>query len=357
MVNQPLALPLGPFMIGLRGLTLMPEERELLCDPRISGVLLFARNYESVEQLRRLTESIHIIRRPPLLIAVDQEGGRIQRFRAGFTVLPAPACLGRIYDRNHQQAIAAAEHLGWLMAVELRAVGVDLSFAPVLDVERGVSQVIGERAFHYRPEVVAELTSGWVQGMRQAGMAAVGKHFPGHGAVVADSHHELPVDERPLEAITRADLLPFKRLIATGLEGIMTAHVLYPQVDAWPASFSRVWIAEVLRETLGFAGAVVSDDLGMRAAVGVGGLHQRVSAALAAGCDLLLLGNEGESSASAVQCVSNIERPDLARRLAALHGSQERIVERSLLQRDPRWQSAVALAMRLCQGESPGVSG
>jgi beta-N-acetylhexosaminidase len=339
-------------MIGLCGLTLMPEERELLRDPRIGGVLLFARNYESVEQLNRLTDSIRVIRQPPLLIAVDQEGGRIQRFRAGFTALPAPACLGKIYDRNREQAVAAVERLGWLMAAELRAVGVDLSFAPVLDIERGLSRVIGDRAFHHRPEAVADLAAGWVRGMRQAGMAAVGKHFPGHGAVVADSHHELPVDERPLEAITRVDLLPFKRLVATGLEGVMTAHVLYPQVDAQPASFSRVWIAEVLRETLGFAGAVVSDDLGMRAAAGIGDLHQRISAALAAGCDLLLLGNEGVSVVSAVQRVSNSERPDLARRLAALSGNQRQIVH-SLLQRDPRWQSAVTLAMQLCQGESP----
>lgn len=352
MVNQPLVRPLGPLMIGIRGLTLMPEERELLRDPRIGGVLFFARNYESVEQLSLLTDSIHGIRRPPLLIAVDQEGGRIQRFRVGFTALPAPACLGKIYDRNRQQAVAAAEHLGWLMAAELRAAGVDLSFAPVLDVECGVSRVIGERAFHHRPEAVAELTSGWVWGMRQAGMAAVGKHFPGHGAVVADSHHELPVDARALDAITRVDLLPFKRLITAGLEGIMMAHVLYPQVDERPASFSRVWIAKVLRETLGFAGAVVSDDLGMGAAVSIGDLHQRISAALTAGCDLLLLGNEGESVASAVHRVPELECPNLARRLAALCGSRGR-VERSLLQRDPRWQPAVALASQLYQREPP----
>ncbi|HET8700643.1 MAG TPA: beta-N-acetylhexosaminidase, partial [Nitrococcus sp.] len=230
-------MPLGPLMIGLRGLLLAPEERELLGDPRIGGVLLFTRNYESVEQLRALTESIHAVRQPPLLIAVDQEGGRIQRFRTEFTTLPAPACLGKMYDHDPRQAVAAAERLGWLMAAELRATGVDLSFAPVLDVERGVSRVIGERAFHHRPQAVAELACGWMRGVHEAGMAAVGKHFPGHGAVVADSHHELPVDDRPLEAITRIDLLPFARLIDAGLEGVMTAHVLYPQVDERLAGF------------------------------------------------------------------------------------------------------------------------
>lgn len=344
-------MPLGPLMIGIRGLTLAPEERELLCDPRIGGVLLFTRNYESVEQLSSLADAIHAIRRPPLLIAVDQEGGCIQRLRTGFTTLPAPARFGDLYDRDRHEALVAAERLGWLMAAELRAVGVDLSFAPVLDVERGVSRVIGERAFHRRPEAVAELTLGWVRGMRQAGMAAVGKHFPGHGAVVADSHHELPVDDRPLEAIARVDLLPFRRLIAAGLEGVMTAHVLYPHVDERPATFSQLWIVKVLREMLGFMGAVISDDLGMRAAAGLGDLDQRIAAALAAGCDLLLLGNEWESVVGAVNRIPVIERPDLTRRLAVL-GGQGRI-ERPQLQRDPRWQAAITLATRLCQDSSP----
>ncbi|MDN5872269.1 MAG: beta-N-acetylhexosaminidase [Nitrococcus sp.] len=348
-------MPLGPIMIGIRGPTLTPEERELLGDPRIGGVLLFTRNYESVEQLGRLTASIHAMRQPPLLIAVDQEGGCVQRFRAGFTTLPAPGRLGKLYDYNRREAVTAAEHLGWLMAAELRALGVDLSFAPVLDVERGVSRVIGARAFHHRPQAVAELALGWIRGMHQAGMAAVGKHFPGHGAVVADSHHELPVDDRPFYAISKIDLLPFKRLIAAGLEGIMTAHVLYPRVDEHPASFSPVWIANELRERLGFAGAVISDDLGMRAAAGVGDLHQRVSAALASGCDLLLLGNELDAAASAVDRIPNIERPDSAQRLLALCGAGR--VERMPVQRDPRWQPAVALATQLCQDGSPEIGG
>ncbi|MDN5848791.1 MAG: beta-N-acetylhexosaminidase [Nitrococcus sp.] len=342
-------------MTGICGLSLTPEEREFLGDPRIGGVLLFSRNYESVEQLSRLTDSIHEIRQPPLLIAVDQEGGRVQRFRAGFTTLPAPGRLGKLYDRNRREAVTAAEHLGWLMAAELRALGVDLSFAPVLDVERGVSRVIGERAFHYRPEAVAELARGWTRGMHQAGMAAVGKHFPGHGAVVADSHHELPVDDRPFDAISKIDLLPFKRLIAAGLEGIMTAHVLYPQVDERPASFSPVWIAKELREGLGFAGAVISDDLGMGGAAGVGDVHQRIAAALASGCDLLLLGNEVGTVASAVECIPNIERPDSAQRLLALCSVGR--VERLPVQRDPRWQPAVALATQLCEGGSPEIGG
>lgn len=342
---------MGPVMVGIRGLTLMPEERELLRDPHIGGVLLFTRNYECREQLSRLTEAIHAVRRPPLLIAVDQEGGRIQRFRTGFTALPAPARLGRLYDRDRGEAVAAAECLGWLMAMELRASGVDLSFAPVLDVERGVSRVIGERAFHHCPRAVSELALGWTRGMREAGMPAVGKHFPGHGAVVADSHHELPVDERPLEAIVRDDLLPFRRLIAAGLEGIMTAHVCYPRVDERPATFSRIWLGEVLRGRLGFAGAVVSDDLGMQAAASLGEVHQRLDAALASGCDLLLLGNAGESAANIVERLPGIERTVSAARVAGLRG--ERRIEASLLQGSPRWRAAVTLAMQLCQAASP----
>lgn len=343
-------IPLGPAMIGIRGLTLAPEERELLCDPRVGGVLLFTRNYESMEQLHRLTDSIHTIRQPPLLIAVDQEGGRVQRFRAEFTKLPASACLGKLYDRNRHEGIAAAKRLGWLMAAELRAVGVDLSFAPVLDVERGVSRVIGERAFHRQPEAVAELAGGWVRGMREAGMAAIGKHFPGHGAVVADSHHELPVDRRSLEAIVQLDLLPFKRLIAAGLEGIMVAHVLYPQVSARAASFSQVWMGRVLREALGFSGATISDDLGMHAACRAGDLPQRMATALTSGCDLLVLGNELDSAASAVYSLPSIECPDRERRLAALCGEKGRI-ERSRLHRDHRWQAAVTLATQLAGEE------
>ncbi len=343
-------MPLGPVMVGIRGLVLLSEERELLCDPRIGGVILFSRNYESVEQLSQLAEAIHAIRRPALLIAVDQEGGCVQRFRSGFTALPAPACLGRLYDRSHSAAVVAAERLGWLMAAELRAAGVDLSFAPVLDVERGVSRVIGERAFHHRAEAVADLTLGWIRGMRQAGMAAVGKHFPGHGAVVADSHHELPVDDRPLEAIFSVDLLPFRRLIADGLEGVMMGHVLYPQVDERPASFSGVWIGDVLRGALCFTGAIISDDLGMQAAACVGDLQLRASVALTAGCDLLLLGNDWESAANIVDRLPSVERSPLAARLGALRGVGGRCG--SPPQRDPRWLPAVTLATRLCS-EAP----
>lgn len=343
-------MPLGPVMVGIRGLSLSPEERELLGDPRIGGVLLFTRNYACREQLSQLTEAIHAIRRPPLLVAVDQEGGRVQRFRNGFTALPGAGRLGRLYEQNRAEAVAAAESLGWLMAVELRASGVDLSFAPVLDVERGVSQVIGDRAFHHCPQAVSELALGWIRGMREAGMAAVGKHFPGHGAVVADSHHELPVDERSLEAIVREDLVPFDRLIAAGLEGVMTAHVCYPRVDQRPATFSRFWIGDVLRTRLGFAGAVVSDDLGMEAAAGEGDVHQRVSAALASGCDLLLLGNAVDAAADLLERIPNIERADSSARLAGLRGKQRD--DTLARERGPRRRSAVTLALRLCE-DSP----
>ena len=264
-------MSLGPVMLDLAGFALTAEERDLLRHPAVGGVILFSRNFLEPEQIAALTAEIHALRDPHLLIAVDQEGGRVQRFRDGFTQLPPAARFGELARRNPHHARQAAEAVGWLMAAELRAVGVDFSFAPVLDLDRGVSGVIGDRAFADNINAVADLAGAWSEGARSAGMAQVGKHFPGHGGVAADSHAELPIDRRRFEDIQMDDLVPFERLIRRGLEAIMPAHVLYSHIDPRPAGFSPFWLKEVLRGQLAFQGVIFSDDLNMAAAAAGGG--------------------------------------------------------------------------------------
>jgi beta-N-acetylhexosaminidase len=288
--------PLGPVMLDVAGLEIAPDERELLAHPLVGGVILFARNYASPDQLRRLTGAIHAVRSPALLIAVDQEGGRVQRFLDGFTRLPPMRSLGRIYDRDQPLAENLAGAVGVVLAAELAAHGVDFSFAPVLDIDFGASSVIGERAFHSAPAAVARLASALAAGMQRVGMGAVGKHFPGHGYVRADSHHEVPVDERDLATIEANDLAPYRALIGAGLAGVMPAHVIYPQIDPQPAGFSSVWLQEILRRRLGFDGMVFSDDLSMEGASVAGGIVERGRAALEAGCDMVLVCNAREAA-------------------------------------------------------------
>ena len=231
-------LPQGPVMVDVAGTELSDEDRRRLLHPLVGGVILFSRNFSSCAQLTRLTAEIHALRNPPLLIAVDHEGGRVQRFRDGFTPIRPMRELGAVWDADPGKAVSQARSLGFVLATELRNHGVDLSFTPVLDVDHGNSSVIGDRAFHERPDAIAELATGLMYGLRDGGMAAVGKHFPGHGHVRADSHHEVPVDERSYAEIDGEDLIPFRRLIDAGLDGIMPAHVIYPQIDARPAGFS-----------------------------------------------------------------------------------------------------------------------
>lgn len=288
---------LGPVMLDLVGTGVTREELPLLRHPMTGGVILFARNFESARQLRTLVDDIHAVRDPRLLVAVDHEGGRIQRFRAGFTGLPAARCFGDLYEVDPDHACALAEAAGWLLAAELRAVDIDFSFAPVLDVAHGLSAVIGDRAFHRAPEVVAVLARCVMQGMNAAGMAAVGKHFPGHGAVSEDSHTSLPVDSRSLATIESSDMVPFRQLTKEGLAGVMPAHVMYPEVDRKPAGFSRYWLQTVLRGQLGFEGAIFSDDLGMAGAAVEGDLLARARAALDAGCDMVLPCNSPQALA------------------------------------------------------------
>ncbi len=278
----------GPVIMDIDGIAITGEERDLLSHPAVGGIILFSRNYSDPDQLLALCAELKALPRPvPLVISVDHEGGRVQRFRDGFTTLPAAVTFGNRYLDDVEGGIAAARAQGATLALELRARGVDLSFAPVLDLGRGLGSVIGDRAFSADPEVVSVLGRAWMEGMRAHGMPACGKHFPGHGGVEGDSHHELPVDPRPLDAILSEDVLPFRHAIDAGLESIMMAHVLFPEVDDAPASMSYRWISEILRRRLGFRGTVYCDDLSMVGAAGFGTYPDRAKAALAAGCDVL----------------------------------------------------------------------
>jgi beta-N-acetylhexosaminidase len=269
---------------------------------------------------------------------VDHEGGRVQRFRHGFCELPAARVFGRLYDTDPGHAKQLANTAGWLMAAELRAVGIDFSFAPVLDLDYGVSTVIGDRAFHRKPEVVAELAQSFMLGMRRAKMVAVGKHFPGHGAVAADSHVDLPVDERSYDEIFDHDIQAFARMIRAGLGGIMPAHVVYSALDDKPAGFSPFWLQEVLRKRLAFSGVIFSDDLTMQGAQGMGDIVERALAALAAGCDMLLVCNHPQESARLLDHLRVDSNPVSQLRLARMH--EQHNLDRATLQQDPQWQQA-----------------
>ena len=332
-------MSLGPIMVGVAGVELTPQEREMLQHPLVGAVILFARNFHDYAQLRRLIDAIHGLRQPRLLVAVDHEGGRVQRFRDGFTELPAVRCFGQIYDEEPKRARRLAESAGWLMAAELRAAGVDFSFAPVLDLDYGVSEVIGDRAFHRQPHAVADIASRYIAGMRKAGMAATGKHFPGHGAVEVDTHLGMARDERSLADIEQADMVPFRRLIGEGLAGIMPAHVIYPRVDAQPAGFSRFWLEEVLRRRLGFQGVIFSDDLLMAGAAVAGSVADRAEQALAAGCDMVLVCDDFDAICSAIDRLARFDKPVTHLRLARMHGRLH--FERERLHNDPRWKNAV----------------
>lgn len=277
-------LSMGPVILDINGLHLTEEDKEVILHPLVGGLIFFKRNYESPEQLINLVNEIRAIR-PQLLLCVDQEGGRVQRFTKELTKLPAIRSLSEA-----PQAERLSQHLGQLMALEVRALGVDLSFAPVLDLDRGMSEVIGDRAFHSDPNIVSALAKAYIQGMANVGMQAVGKHFPGHGAVVLDSHHALPIDDRPMMAI-QEDMIPFRYLSQHGMAGVMPAHIIYPQVDSLPVGFSKYWLQTILREQLGFKGTIVSDDLSMEGAAAIGDYLQRAHSALSAGCDFVLVCN------------------------------------------------------------------
>ena len=282
---------LGPLVIDIQGTSLSFEDRELLLHPLVGGVILFARNYLEVGQLDSLCKQIKHLRSPSLLVMVDQEGGRVQRFKNGFTLLPALGILGKIYDIDSYEAISLTRDCAWMMSSELLAVGVDLSLAPVLDINGAQSEVIGTRAFHADSAIVSELALVYIDAMHRCGMRSVAKHFPGHGSVAADSHKELPVDFRELKEIESNDLIPFVDVAKAGLAAVMMAHVSYPKIDKLPAGYSKVWISSILKSDYGFSGLVMSDDLTMAGAATYDSYIDRAHASFSAGCDSLLVCN------------------------------------------------------------------
>ena len=327
-------------MLDIDGLSLTPADRDLLREPAVGGIILFTRNYESPEQIIDLVAEIRALRSPPLIVAVDHEGGRVQRFREGFSAIPPMRVIGREFNRDAATAEQLARQAGWLIASELRAVGVDLCFAPCVDLDWGVSEVIGNRSFHRRPEVVGDLAAAFARGLRSAGMIAVAKHFPGHGAVVADSHLKLPVDRRDYSDVLD-DMRPYDKLVSNGLvAAVMTAHVVYQAMDEMPASFSAYWIQQELRSRLGFDGAIFCDDLSMKATSEYGSMAVRTRRALDAGCDMVLICNDRPAARKSVAALRDYSNPLSLVRLARLHGTGH-LLRESLLASDD-WLAARA---------------
>ncbi len=345
-MSQPL---LGPLMVDVAGLELTAEDRDVLRHPLLGAVILFTRNFQTREQLDGLIRQIRAVR-PELLIAADYEGGRVQRFRTEFSPLPAMRRLGRLYDGEPQRAVALARDTGWLIGSELRAADIDLSLAPVLDMDGEISAVIGDRSFHSTIEGVCALAGALAEGLDAAGMAATGKHYPGHGKVVADSHHTLPVDLRGYEEVRASDIVPFARMIARGLPSIMMAHILYPNVDQLPASLSRVWIQQHLREELGFQGAVFCDDLSMQGAAVIDSAIERAQVALEAGCDMLPVCNQRDTVLSLLDGLHCKPAELSSRRLQALKG-RPALAKFEELPLDGRWQQTRAALSTLPRAE------
>ncbi|MFV3304460.1 beta-N-acetylhexosaminidase [Pseudomonas sp. NY15181] len=320
----------GSLMLDIGGTWLTAEDRQILRHPEVGGLIIFARNIESPRQVRELCAAIRAVR-PDLLLAVDQEGGRVQRLRQGFLRLPAMRAIA-----DNPNAERLAEQCGWLMATEVLAVGLDLSFAPVLDLDHQRSAVVGSRAFEGNPERAVALAGAFIRGMHGAGMAATGKHFPGHGWAEVDSHVGIPEDERTLEQIRAVDLVPFQRLSGE-LDALMPAHVIYPQVDPNPAGFSRRWLQDILRGELGFDGVIFSDDLSMAGAHVVGDAANRIEAALTAGCDMGLVCNDRASAELALSALQRL-KVTAPQRLQRMRAKAWPGTEYKQL---PRWQQAV----------------
>ena len=334
-------------MLDIDGLSLTPADRELLREPAVGGVILFTRNYDSPVQLGELVADIRAVRSPPLIVAVDHEGGRVQRFREGFSTIPPMRRIGREFNGNAEAGQTLARQAGWLIASELRAADIDLCFAPCVDLDWGVSEIIGNRSFHRQPEVVGELAAAFARGLRSAGMAAIAKHFPGHGAVVADSHLKLPVDRREYSDVLD-DMRPYDRLVGNGLiAGVMTAHVIYRGLDEMPASFSAYWIQQELRSRLGFDGAVFCDDLSMKATRDYGSISTRANRALKAGCDMVLVCNDRPAAQKTVADLRDYSNPLSLVRLARLHGTGQ--VLRDELLESEAWQNASAELLRVSE--------
>jgi beta-N-acetylhexosaminidase len=331
---------LGPVMLDVEADELTPQDKDLLLHPQCGGVIFFARNFADHEQIRSLADSIRALRRSELLIAVDQEGGRVQRFRDGFLDLPPLGDMGALYNEEPQKALQQAERYAWLMASECLAAGIDFSFAPVLDLDYGVSEVIGNRAFHSDPDAVVALATAYLQGLHRAGMAAVGKHFPGHGFVQADSHKDLPVDERDFAQIETQDLIPFKAMIEQGMEALMPAHVIYSECDSAAAGFSPFWLQEILRKRLGFEGVIFSDDLSMTAAHSAGSPADRAQAALSAGCDMLLVCNDANAAGQVLESLEKWNNPESRQRIERMRRRES--LDWKSLHASSGWMDAVS---------------
>jgi len=325
---------IAPLMLDLDGIEVSAEEKELLQHPLTGGVILFSRNYESVEQLDQLVKAIRSSTHNDILISVDHEGGRVQRFRTEFTELPA---IAKLSENDHADK-SSYQH-GWLMAAEVRAMGIDFSFAPVLDINYGVSEVIGDRAFNQDPQIISYLAMEYIKGMRDAGMASTGKHFPGHGAVKEDSHHEIPRDTRSRTEIWQADIIPFAELIKQGLDAVMPAHVIYSDIDDKPAGFSPYWLQTVLRKELDFDGVIFSDDLTMEGASVMGGYTERAEAAMQAGCDMVLVCNNRQGAIEVIDKAKLEQSERSSQRLTRMIGKSH--MNRSALLDTKRWADAV----------------
>jgi beta-N-acetylhexosaminidase len=312
---------LGPIVFDLIGTELSAEEKEMVRHPLIGGVIFFARNYESPEQIKQLCSALRAARKQPLLLLVDQEGGRVQRFKDGFTRIPSMGELGKLYDEAPEQAVTLATTCGWLLAAELLNAGVDLSFTPVLDIDLGINPAIGNRGFHRQHSIIITLAKALTAGLRAAGMAAVGKHFPGHGSVMIDSHLDLPIDIRSYEDIAAADMPPFIAMIRHGIEGMMAAHILFSAVDETAVGFSRKWLQDILRTQLKFSGMIFSDDLNMQGAKIAGDYPQRVLASLNAGCDMALLCNNRTAVIATLDHIPTDTHPVAPDKFASVQGN------------------------------------
>lgn len=333
-------MSLGPLMVDLEGTAISEAEKELLLKPEVGGVILFTRNFESIEQITALVDELHNLRSPRLLVAIDHEGGRVQRFRDGFSRIPPAAIYARTANNDLDASRQLAEKAGWLMAIELRACGIDFSFAPVLDLAHGLSGVIGDRAFHSKPATVATLGYAFMHGMNKAGMKAVGKHFPGHGGVVEDSHVAIPVDHREFDELLHKDIIPFKYMIENRLAAIMPAHVIYDKVDDKPAGYSSFWLENILRKRFGFQGVIFSDDLSMEAACVAGSYGERAEAALKAGCDMALVCNHLAGAIEAAEYIKGYINPTSQLRLVRMHGEHE--ISWTNLKQNENWQQISA---------------
>ena len=335
--------PVGPLIVDIPSTTLSSEDKQLLSSRLVGGVILFTRNYQSPSQIKSLVEAIRT-QRSDIIVAIDHEGGRVQRFKTGFTLIPPMQTLGKLYRHEPDRALSVARETGWVLASELLAIDIDISFAPVLDVDENLSDIIGDRAFSADPNLVVKLAEAFIDGMHEAGMAVTGKHFPGHGGVKADSHLELPRDERTLAQLQQRDLIPFTKLLPK-LDALMPAHIIFPEVDLQPVGFSKTWIMSILREQMGYNGLIVSDDLSMQGAAIAGDHETRAQNALNAGCDAIIICNNRPAVISVIEKLAPWEPLTNTPNLAAMRAKIQ--VDGQQLVQSDRWHSATAAINRL----------